>query len=106
MRETTGGLQNDAGKRHEMSPLRLITATSIFDGHDAAINIICRILQDQGAEEAHLGHNRSVAEIVSAAEYRMRVSIMNSASRMAVCLSWGLIPLWAVRIRRLAVPRH
>jgi methylmalonyl-CoA mutase len=48
-------------------PLRFITATSIFDGHDSAINIIRRILQDQGAEVVHLGHNRSVDEIVRAA---------------------------------------
>jgi len=66
MGQAAGGLQSDPGKQHGMPPLRLITATSIFDGHDAAINIIRRILQDQGAEVVHLGHNRSVAEIVSA----------------------------------------
>ena len=48
-------------------PIRVITATSLFDGHDAAINIIRRILQDSGAEVIHLGHNRSVGEIVDAA---------------------------------------
>jgi len=48
-------------------PLRFITATSIFDGHDASINIVRRILQDQGAEVVHLGHNRGVDEIVQAA---------------------------------------
>jgi isobutyryl-CoA mutase len=48
-------------------PLRFVTAASLFDGHDAAINIIRRILQAQGAEVVHLGHNRSVAEIVRAA---------------------------------------
>jgi methylmalonyl-CoA mutase len=47
--------------------VRAITATSLFDGHDAAINIIRRILQNQGAEVIHLGHDRSVDEIVSAA---------------------------------------
>jgi methylmalonyl-CoA mutase len=47
-------------------PIRVVTATSLFDGHDAAINIIRRILQDTGAEVIHLGHNRSVAEIVKA----------------------------------------
>ncbi|MEZ5477013.1 MAG: methylmalonyl-CoA mutase family protein [Thiolinea sp.] len=46
---------------------RFITAASLFDGHDAAINIMRRILQSSGAEVIHLGHNRSVAEIVSAA---------------------------------------
>ncbi|MEE2612132.1 MAG: cobalamin-dependent protein, partial [Pseudomonadota bacterium] len=40
---------------------------SLFDGHDAAINIIRRLLQASGAEVIHLGHNRSVAEIVDAA---------------------------------------
>lgn len=48
-------------------PLRFITATSLFDGHDAAINIIRRMLQDQGAEVVHLGHNRGVDEIIRAA---------------------------------------
>jgi methylmalonyl-CoA mutase len=47
--------------------IRVITATSLFDGHDAAINIMRRILQDTGAEVIHLGHNRSVQEIVDAA---------------------------------------
>jgi methylmalonyl-CoA mutase len=49
------------------NPIRVITATSLFDGHDAAINIMRRILQDTGAEVIHLGHNRSVDEIVKAA---------------------------------------
>jgi methylmalonyl-CoA mutase len=48
-------------------PLRFISAASLFDGHDAAINIIRRILQAHGAEVIHLGHNRSVADIVRAA---------------------------------------
>ncbi len=48
-------------------PVRVVTATALFDGHDASINIIRRILQDSGAEVIHLGHNRSVAEIVKAA---------------------------------------
>ncbi len=48
-------------------PLRFITAASLFDGHDAAINIIRRLLQSHGAEVVHLGHNRAVAEIVQAA---------------------------------------
>jgi len=49
------------------APLRFISAASLFDGHDAAINIIRRILQAHGAEVIHLGHNRSVADIVRAA---------------------------------------
>ncbi len=48
-------------------PVRLVTASSLFDGHDASINIMRRILQSQGAEVVHLGHNRSVAEVVDAA---------------------------------------
>src|SRR5208283_3237959 len=44
-----------------------VTATSLFDGHDAAINIMRRILQSSGAEVIHLGHNRSVDEVVTAA---------------------------------------
>jgi len=47
--------------------VRIVTATSLFDGHDAAINIMRRILQDSGAEIIHLGHNRSADEIVTAA---------------------------------------
>ncbi|MGC8464956.1 MAG: fused isobutyryl-CoA mutase/GTPase IcmF [Acidimicrobiales bacterium] len=48
-------------------PLRVVTAASLFDGHDASINIMRRILQRQGAEVIHLGHNRSVDEVVNAA---------------------------------------
>jgi methylmalonyl-CoA mutase len=47
--------------------IRIVTAASLFDGHDAAINIMRRLLQDRGAEVIHLGHNRSVADIVKAA---------------------------------------
>lgn len=47
--------------------IRIVTAASLFDGHDAAINIMRRILQSKGAEIIHLGHNRSVAEIVECA---------------------------------------
>ncbi|HZJ59260.1 MAG TPA: cobalamin B12-binding domain-containing protein [Chitinophagaceae bacterium] len=47
--------------------IRIVTAASLFDGHDAAINIMRRILQSKGAEIVHLGHNRSVKEIVEAA---------------------------------------
>jgi isobutyryl-CoA mutase len=47
--------------------IRIVTAASLFDGHDAAINIMRRILQASGAEVIHLGHNRSVQEVVSCA---------------------------------------
>ena len=48
-------------------PVRVVTAASLFDGHDAAINIMRRLLQAQGAEVIHLGHDRSVDEVVEAA---------------------------------------
>jgi isobutyryl-CoA mutase len=47
-------------------PVRFVTAAALFDGHDAAINIMRRILQSQGAEVVHLGHDRSVREVVDA----------------------------------------
>jgi isobutyryl-CoA mutase len=49
------------------APLRIVTAASLFDGHDAAINIMRRLIQAQGVEVIHLGHNRSVDDIVRAA---------------------------------------
>jgi methylmalonyl-CoA mutase len=51
----------------EKVPLRFVTAASLFDGHDAAINIMRRLIQAQGIEVVHLGHNRSVDDIVRAA---------------------------------------
>jgi methylmalonyl-CoA mutase len=50
-----------------LPPLRFVTAASLFDGHDAAINIMRRLIQAQGAEVIHLGHNRSVDDVVRAA---------------------------------------
>src|SRR5690625_3880340 len=47
--------------------IRIVTASSLFDGHDASINIMRRILQASGAEVIHLGHNRSAKEVVNAA---------------------------------------
>ena len=47
--------------------IRIVTSASLFDGHDAAINIMRRIMQSSGAEIIHLGHNRSAAEIVNTA---------------------------------------
>ena len=55
----------DAGS--DETPLRFVTAASLFDGHDAAINVMRRLIQDSGAEVVHLGHNRSVADVVRAA---------------------------------------
>ncbi|MEH6419662.1 methylmalonyl-CoA mutase family protein [Pseudomonas sp. CGJS7] len=51
----------------DATPLRFVTAASLFDGHDAAINIMRRLIQGQGAEVVHLGHNRSVEDVVRAA---------------------------------------
>ena len=50
-----------------VNKIKFITATALFDGHDASINIIRRLLQSRGAEVVHLGHNRSATEIVEAA---------------------------------------
>ena len=61
---------NSAAKLVPYKPrhkVRFVTATSLFDGHDASINIMRRILQSSGVEVIHLGHNRSVEEIVNAA---------------------------------------
>ena len=75
-------------------PIRVITATSLYDGHDAAINIIRRILQDTGAEVIHLGHNRSVQEIVEAA-------VQEDAQGIAVSSYQGAVGKCSVR-RRVA----
>lgn len=48
------------------NPIRIVTAASLFDGHDASINIMRRILQDMGAEVIHLGHNQSVQDVAKA----------------------------------------
>ncbi|HET9470431.1 MAG TPA: cobalamin-dependent protein, partial [Usitatibacter sp.] len=64
---------NDLSIRKKLAPykvrnkVRFVTAASLFDGHDASINIMRRILQAHGAEVIHLGHDRSVDEIVEAA---------------------------------------
>ncbi len=63
----------DLSVRKKLAPyrpankVRFVTAAALFDGHDASINIMRRILQASGAEVIHLGHNRSVGEVVSAA---------------------------------------
>src|SRR5881409_3280685 len=50
-----------------VNKVRFVTATSLFDGHDVSINIMRRILQATGCEVIHLGHNRSVEEIITTA---------------------------------------
>ncbi|MGQ3058072.1 MAG: methylmalonyl-CoA mutase family protein [Nevskia sp.] len=57
----------DADLSQTRNPLRFVTAASLFDGHDAAINVMRRLIQAQGAEVIHLGHNRSVEDVVRAA---------------------------------------
>lgn len=54
-------------KYHPKNKIRIVTAASLFDGHDAAINIMRRIIQDTGVEVIHLGHDRSVQEVVDCA---------------------------------------
>ena len=56
-----------AARGSDELPLRFVTAASLFDGHDAAINVMRRLIQDSGAEVVHLGHNRSVRDVVRAA---------------------------------------
>jgi methylmalonyl-CoA mutase len=60
-------LASDVEEPVSESPLRFVTAASLFDGHDAAINVMRRLIQDSGAEVVHLGHNRSVRDVVRAA---------------------------------------
>ena len=60
-------MHQDATPYIPKNKIRIITAASLFDGHDAAINIMRRIIQSTDAEVVHLGHNRSVAEIVNCA---------------------------------------
>jgi isobutyryl-CoA mutase len=66
-RSSGGAVLNRTEQASVKPPLRFISAASLFDGHDAAINMIRRLLQAHGAEVVHLGHNRSVADIVRAA---------------------------------------
>ena len=66
MSTVASDLPGVSGKTRE-APLRFVTAASLFDGHDAAINIMRRLIQARGAEVIHLGHNRSVDDIVRAA---------------------------------------
>ncbi len=65
MQSTSGINTGKAPAVH--TPLRFVTAASLFDGHDAAINIMRRLIQAQGCEVIHLGHNRGVLDIVRAA---------------------------------------
>ncbi len=57
----------DALPYHPKNKVRIVTAASLFDGHDAAINVMRRIIQSTGVEVIHLGHDRSVEEVVNCA---------------------------------------
>src|SRR3989339_1651779 len=59
-------MQNEKNYTPE-NHIRIVTAASLFDGHDASINVMRRIIQSSGAEVIHLGHNRSVKQIVDCA---------------------------------------
>ena len=60
-------VEGSAEKTTKVPPLRFVTAASLFDGHDASINIMRRIIQSTGCEVIHLGHDRSVEEVVNCA---------------------------------------
>ena len=60
-------MQSENQLYHPKNPVRIITASSLYDGHDATINIMRRIIQSAGVEVIHLGHNRSVDDIVDSA---------------------------------------
>jgi methylmalonyl-CoA mutase len=60
--------------------VRIVTAASLFDGHDAAINIMRRIIQSTGVEVIHLGHDRSVEEVVNTFK-KMPIAICDVVSR-------------------------
>jgi methylmalonyl-CoA mutase len=78
--------------------IRIVTAASLFDGHDASINIMRRILQDGGAEVIHLGHNRSVGDVVDAA-------IQEDAHAVAVSSYQGGHVEYFTYLKRLLVER-
>lgn len=79
-----------------VNPVRFVTAASLFDGHDAAITIMRRLLQSQGAEVVHLGHERSVEEVVTAA-------LQEDASGVAVSsYQGGHVECFGYLVERLA----
>ena len=67
MSSTTNAQEFSSPEFQLKNKVKIVTAASLFDGHDAAINIMRRIIQSKGVEVVHLGHNRSVAEIVNTA---------------------------------------
>ena len=88
-------LPGSSGKPAD-TPLRVVTAASLFDGHDAAINIMRRLIQAQGVEVIHLGHNRSVDDIV-------RAAVQEDADAIAVSsYQGGHIEFFRYMVDRLA----
>ncbi|SGY90012.1 cobalamin B12-binding domain-containing protein [Moritella viscosa] len=93
-------------------PLRILTATCLFDGHDAAINIVRRLLQARGVEVIHLGINRSVHDVVTAALQEDVDAIAMSSYQggimlilvtyYRVLLTLGLSPLYLLVVARLS----
>ena len=73
--------------------VRFVTAASLFDGHDAAINIMRRILQGMGAEVIHLGHNRSVDEVVTAALQETCKALPSARTKAA---TWSTSSTWLI----------
>jgi methylmalonyl-CoA mutase len=95
MSTAASDLPNASGKT-DKPPLRFVTAASLFDGHDAAINIMRRLIQAEGAEVIHLGHNRSVDDIV-------RAAIQEDADGIAVSsYQGGHIEFFRYMVDRLA----
>ena len=92
-----------AGVAH--SPLRFVTVASLFDGHDAAINVMRRLIQDSGAEVVHLGHNRSVSDVVRAAIQEDADAIAISSYQGGHIEYFKYCDRHAPRARRRAHPR-
>ena len=79
-----------------VNPVRFVTAASLFDGHDAAINIMRRVLQSQGAEVVHLGHDRSVETVA-------RTAIEEDAQGIALSsYQGGHVEYFSYLVQRLA----
>ena len=79
-----------------VNPVRFVTAASLFDGHDAAINIMRRVLQSQGAEVVHLGHDRSVETVA-------RTAIEEDAQGIALSsYQGGHVEYFSYLVHRLA----
>ncbi|MAG32620.1 MAG: methylmalonyl-CoA mutase [Deltaproteobacteria bacterium] len=92
----SGASSSAAASKEHQPPVRIVTAASLFDGHDAAINIVRRLLQAHGAEVIHLGHDRGVEELVEAA-------VEEAADAIAVSsYQGGHMEYFGYLVRRLA----